>query len=99
VKVLEVHRRHERQDDMIYKRITHTERKSVYIAGRQSFREYTPRGYNPHTRSNLTLSLSWWHGWDTASEESDGQGSPPAKPDEEIQLVERTIDPWTSKGK
>jgi hypothetical protein len=79
------HRRHERHDDMRYKRITYTERKSVYIEGRRAFGEYTPRGHNPHTRSNLTLAVSWWHGWDTASEESDGKGSPPAKYDKMTQ--------------
>jgi hypothetical protein len=92
-------RRHERQADMIYKRITSAQRKGVYVAGRRAFGEYTPRGDNPHTRSNLTLAVSWWHGWDTASEESDGNGSPPAKSDEMTQLAEGTIHPWTSKGK
>jgi len=58
---------------MSYKSITHTERKSVYVDGRQAFEEYTPRGYNPHSRSNLTLAVSWWHGWDTAEEEKESK--------------------------
>ena len=70
---------------MSYIRITLVERESVYADGRQAFRQYTPRSCNPHTRSNLTLAVSWWHGWDTASEESDGKGSPPAKYDEMTQ--------------
>ena len=57
---------------MSYKSTTSAKRKTVYAEGKVAFDEHVRRGYNPHARSNLTLAVSWWHGWDTAAEESDG---------------------------
>jgi hypothetical protein len=62
---------------MSYESTTPERRKRVYAEGKQAFDEHKHRGYNPHAASNLTLAVSWWHGWDTASEES--EGSPLAK--------------------
>ena len=53
--------------------INHAKRESVYAEGKVAFVEHVRRAYNPHARSNLTLAVSWWHGWDTAEEESDGR--------------------------
>ncbi|HUE98878.1 MAG TPA: hypothetical protein VMN99_06460 [Anaerolineales bacterium] len=61
---------------MSYKRITDIEKERVYADGRQAFGEYTPRSDNPHAASNLTLAVSWWHGWDTAEEEGKEERSP-----------------------
>jgi len=63
--------RHRRQDDMSNKRITHVERENVYAEGKLAFDEHKRRDYNPYTACNLTLTVSWWHGWDTAEEESE----------------------------
>jgi hypothetical protein len=52
------------------KSITLEKRKSVYAEGKLAFSEHTHRGYNPYARSNLTLAVQWWHGWDTAEEEN-----------------------------
>jgi hypothetical protein len=54
---------------MSYKKITHLERESVYAEGKLAFDEHKRRDYNPYAASNLTLTVSWWHGWDTAEEE------------------------------
>lgn len=54
-------------------------RKSVYADGKLAFAEHKRRDYNPYIRSNLTLAVSWWHGWDTAEEESKGERSPSGK--------------------
>jgi hypothetical protein len=58
---------------MSYKTITHVERESAYVAGREAFGERKGRGSNPHAASNLILAVLWWHGWDTAEEESQGE--------------------------
>ena len=57
-------------DKGITKSITLEKRKSVYAEGKLAFSEHTHRGYNPYARSNLTLAVQWWHGWDTAEEEN-----------------------------
>jgi hypothetical protein len=57
-------------DKSITKSITLEKRKSVYAEGKLAFSEHTHRGYNPYARSNLTLAVQWWHGWDTAEEEN-----------------------------
>jgi hypothetical protein len=61
---------------MSHKSITHAEKETVYAEGKQAFDEYKRRGYNPYARSNLILAVNWWHGWDTAEEESNGERSP-----------------------
>jgi hypothetical protein len=58
------------------KSITREKRNSVYAEGKQAFEELKRRGYNPYAASNLTLTVSWWHGWDTAEEESKVQTEP-----------------------
>ena len=83
------HIRHKRQDDMSYESTTLERRKSVYAEGKQAFNERKDRGYNPHAASNLTLAVSWWHGWDTAEEESEGERSPLAK---DIQMTQPGYD-------
>ena len=55
---------------MSHENITREKRESVYAEGKLAFHERKRRGYNPYIRSNLTLAVSWWHGWDTAEEES-----------------------------
>jgi hypothetical protein len=54
---------------MSYKKITHVERENVYAEGKLAFDEHKRRDYNPYAASNLTLTVSWRHGWDTAEEE------------------------------
>lgn len=56
-------------------KITHVERERVYAEGKQAFDEHKWRSYNPHAASSLTLAVSWWHGWDTAEEESKSERS------------------------
>ncbi len=58
------------------KSITREKRNSVYEEGRRAFDERKLRGYNPYAASNLTLTVSWWHGWDTAEEECNCQTAP-----------------------
>lgn len=58
---------------MTDKSITLEKRKSVYAEGRRAFDEHKQRGHNPYAANNLKLAVSWWHGWDTAEEESKGQ--------------------------
>ena len=70
---------------MSYKSTTPERKKSVYAEGKQAFDEHKHRSYNPHAASSLTLAVSWWHGWDTASEESEGEGSLLAKDDKMTQ--------------
>lgn len=55
---------------MSHKNITRAEKERVYADGKRSFMERQHRGYNPYAQSNLTLAVHWWHGWDTAEEES-----------------------------
>jgi len=61
---------------MSNKSITDTQRKDVYTEGKRAFDEHTRRDYNPYTTSNLMLTVTWWHGWDTAEEESQGESLP-----------------------
>ena len=56
--------------------ITDAQRKNAYIEGKRAFDEHTRRDYNPYTTSNLLLAVTWWHGWDTAEEENEGQRLP-----------------------
>ena len=56
-----------------YKYLTHPDRESVYAEGKRAFEEHKNRGSNPYAVSNLTLTMSWWHGWDTAEEENNVQ--------------------------
>jgi hypothetical protein len=65
---------------MNHKSITTEKRKSVYAEGKHAFEERKHRGYNPYAASNLTLTVSWWHGWDTAEEESNAQTAPGDNP-------------------
>jgi len=58
------------------KSITLEKRKSVYAEGKHAFGEHMHRGYNPYARSNLTLAVQWWHGWDTAEEENSDERAP-----------------------
>jgi hypothetical protein len=58
------------------KSITLEKRKGVYAEGKQAFGEHMHRGYNPYARSNLTLAVQWWHGWDTAKEENNCEKLP-----------------------
>jgi hypothetical protein len=53
-------------------RITPERRESVFAEGKQAFGEYKGRGYNPYAANNQELAMIWWHGWDTAEEESKG---------------------------
>jgi hypothetical protein len=54
---------------MSVRSISIVERESVYAEGKQAFEERKHRSYNPYRGSNLSLAVSWWHGWDTAEEE------------------------------
>ena len=58
------------------KSITNTQRKDVYAEGKRAFVDHTRRDYNPYTASNLMLTVTWWHGWDTAEEENEGERWP-----------------------
>ena len=58
------------------KSITLEKRKGVYAEGKRAFGEHMHRGYNPYARSNLTLAVQWWHGWDTAEEENKDEKLP-----------------------
>lgn len=58
---------------MSHENIDRERRESVYAEGKLAFGERKHRGYNPYARSNLTLAINWWHGWDTAEEESKGK--------------------------
>lgn len=56
--------------------ITLEQRKNVYTEGKLAFGEREHRAYNPYAASNLTLAVNWWHGWDTAEEESKAERLP-----------------------
>ena len=58
------------------KSITDTQRKDIYIEGKRAFDEHTRRDYNPYRASNLMLTVAWWHGWDPAEEENEGDRLP-----------------------
>ena len=56
---------------------TPLQRERVYAEGKSAFDEHKGRGHNPYASSNQELAMIWWHGWDTAEEESQGnQGRP-----------------------
>ena len=61
---------------MSHNSITELQRENAYTEGKRAFREYTRRDYNPYTTSSLMLTVTWWHGWDTAEEESDWENLP-----------------------
>jgi len=42
----------------------------VYDEGKKAFEDNKGRGYNPYVSTNQGLAMEWWHGWDTAAEES-----------------------------
>jgi hypothetical protein len=54
-------------------------RKSAYVEGKLAFDEHKRRAYNPYAKNNLILAVNWWHGWDTAEEESKGERLPSDK--------------------
>jgi hypothetical protein len=59
------------------KKNTTKERERVYAEGKKGFEEHQHRSYNPYPSSNQELAMIWWHGWDTADEESRGDQSQP----------------------
>jgi hypothetical protein len=61
---------------MSHEKINREKSESVYAEGKLAFDERKRRGYNPYARSNLTLAVNWWHGWDTAEEESKAKSDP-----------------------
>jgi len=42
----------------------------AYDEGKQAFDERKGRGDNPYASTKQELAMAWWHGWDTAEEES-----------------------------
>ena len=54
----------------IHKVLTQRELSIVYDEGKKAFEESRRRGYNPYVSTNQELAMEWWHGWDTAAEES-----------------------------
>jgi hypothetical protein len=52
------------------KTITQNRRATVYTEGKLAYEEHEHRTRNPYAANNLVLAVSWWHGWDTAEEES-----------------------------
>jgi hypothetical protein len=75
--------------------ISREERARVYAEGKRAFETHDCRGYNPYARSNLTLAVSWWHGWDTAEEESRDEVTQPHQDD----TLARMHVPYMSKKK
>jgi hypothetical protein len=61
--------------------IANPKRVSVYAQGQRAFEEHKHRGYNPYAASNLAFAISWWHGWDTAEEESKDEVTQPRQAD------------------
>jgi hypothetical protein len=53
------------------------EQQRVYVEGKQAFAERKNR-YNPYAASNQGLAMLWWHGWDTAEEESQSKPTQPS---------------------
>ncbi len=53
-----------------HKMITRVELSHAYGEGRLAFDEKRRRGYNPYASTKQELAMAWWHGWDTAQEES-----------------------------
>jgi hypothetical protein len=56
--------------------ITHVERSLAYAEGRKAFDQREQRCYNPYAATKQELAMAWWHGWDTAQEESEGDTKP-----------------------
>ena len=56
-------------------RINSEQKKSVYAEGMQAFEDRRRRSYNPYASSNQELAMLWWHGWDTAEEQSKDNGN------------------------
>jgi hypothetical protein len=50
--------------------ITRLELSHAYGEGKLAFEEKRRRGYNPYVSTKQELAMAWWHGWDTALEES-----------------------------
>lgn len=48
------------------------EQERVYVEGKRAFEERKNR-HNPYAANNQGLAMLWWHGWDTAEEESERQ--------------------------
>jgi len=61
--------------------LAYPKRVSVYAQGKRAFEEHKDRGYNPYRASNLAFAISWWHGWDTAEEESKDEVTQPRQND------------------
>lgn len=59
---------------------TYAERVSVYVEGKRAREEGRLRSYNPYTESKDLGSL-WWHGWDTANNESNVYRKSPSDKD------------------
>jgi hypothetical protein len=62
-------------------------RDRVYAEGKCAFDEHKGRGYNPYASSNQELAMIWWHGWDTAEEESQAKPGRPTEEKRGSQLV------------
>lgn len=62
-------------------RNTPLQRERAYAEGKCAFDEHKGRGYNPYVSTNQELAMIWWHGWDTAEEESQGN---PGRPTDEM---------------
>lgn len=50
--------------------ISRLELSHAYDEGKHAFEENMRRGHNPHVSTKQELAMAWWHGWDTAEEES-----------------------------
>ena len=60
--------------------LTQRELSIVHGEDKTAFEENRRRGYNPYVSTNQELVMEWWHGWDTADEESQGKGNNAARP-------------------
>jgi hypothetical protein len=58
----------------LHKMISQVELSHAYGEGRLAFDEKRRRGYNPYASTKQELAMAWWHGWDTAQEESNNAG-------------------------
>jgi hypothetical protein len=52
------------------KGITRLELSHAYEEGKDAFEGKRRRAYNPYASTKQELAMAWWHGWDTAAEES-----------------------------
>jgi hypothetical protein len=50
--------------------ISRFELSKVYDEGKKAFEEDRRPSANPYVSTNQELAMEWWHGWDTAEEES-----------------------------